>query len=289
MIYGLLVFILAFFTGSLLAFIAALPILLIVSIFDAMRLEKHKESINIGNMISLSIIIFIIGYLFRIVFIWRFDQPLEKVLIYYLSIITIIAYYKLSSREILFRRILIDLLAGLVILVIMIFSTFGSYYILFYLYGSIILFDWIRFAIILPAMITVGFGEEALFRGLLQNIFRDRFGVRKGVFIASFIFFALWHTAWIFDYGLTINFLYYVLFTGILGVLLGLAYEGSESLLPVIIAHALWDSYQGALFIGNVTFNPIAYFIAFIISIVIYVLALFYIRRIISSLYRKLA
>jgi len=284
-IYDLLLLLIAYLTSPWLAFIIAMPILLIISFIDAEKSTKQVVPKPIYSIIKLSIIAFIISFSARAINIYFFDSPLEKTLIFYLSITLILLYYDTDLKSIIIRNIPRDIIAGLLTFIVMIFSTFGTFYIVSLLAGSKIFIDWNVFLIVLPAMITVGFGEEALFRGLLQRVFINKIGFRKGLFLASFILFSLWHVLWIFDNGLNIGFVFYVVFTGILGLILGLAYEGSESLLPVVIAHALWDAYQSGIkeFYVNVTYASMLF--TFVASILIYVLSLFYLHKLISYIY----
>lgn len=78
--------------------------------------------------------------------------------------------------------------------------------------------------------LAAGFGEEVLFRGLLQSVFTDLWGVWLGIGAASFVF-GLMHL---------ITPTYFVL-AALLGVYLGGAWWLEGNLLGVIVAHALYD------------------------------------------------
>lgn len=77
---------------------------------------------------------------------------------------------------------------------------------------------------------AAGIGEEMLFRGLLQAGISSRWGSVAGLTIAS-ILFGLLHL---------ITPTYAVLAT-LLGVYLGWIWQSTESLLVVVVAHALYD------------------------------------------------
>jgi membrane protease YdiL (CAAX protease family) len=78
--------------------------------------------------------------------------------------------------------------------------------------------------------LAAGFGEELLFRGLLQAVFTDLWGVWWGIAAASLVF-GLMHL---------ITPTYFVL-AGLLGVYLGGVWLLEGNLLSVIVAHALYD------------------------------------------------
>lgn len=77
---------------------------------------------------------------------------------------------------------------------------------------------------------AAGFGEELLFRGLLQDGLSHWGGVAFGL-IASNVIFGLLH--WL-NTG-------YAILAGITGIYLGLVYLMTGNLLPVMIAHGLYD------------------------------------------------
>jgi membrane protease YdiL (CAAX protease family) len=78
--------------------------------------------------------------------------------------------------------------------------------------------------------LAAGFGEEMLFRGFLQAMFSDWWGVAAGIAAASLIF-GLMHI-------ITIT---YAVLAALLGVYLGIVWLHSGNLLSVVLAHALYD------------------------------------------------
>ncbi|MCG2581034.1 MAG: CPBP family intramembrane metalloprotease [Marinobacter sp.] len=78
--------------------------------------------------------------------------------------------------------------------------------------------------------IMAGFGEELLFRGVIQGWLTERFGAVFALAVAA-IGFGLVHF---------LSFLYFVIAT-LLGVVLGLAYVWSESLLLIMVWHGVYD------------------------------------------------
>ncbi|MFC0596568.1 lysostaphin resistance A-like protein [Thermus composti] len=78
-----------------------------------------------------------------------------------------------------------------------------------------------------------GLGEEVFFRGFLQSLLVDRFG-GYGVLLQALLF-ALLHPAPLRAWA-------YPLYTGVAGLLFGLAYLLTGSLLPGILAHTLHNA-----------------------------------------------
>lgn len=81
-------------------------------------------------------------------------------------------------------------------------------------------------------------GEELLFRGVIQGLFRGAYGIVPGVLAASVIFGLIHYpslvgqgSAWI-----------YVAIAGVSGVILGVAYEFSGNILVPIVVHAVWNT-----------------------------------------------
>lgn len=93
---------------------------------------------------------------------------------------------------------------------------------------------------LIPIMLfIVGPMEEFMFRGIIQGVFRDSYGVNISLLITSGIFGLIHIPA---AGGLTYSALLYVLTAFSLGLLLGYIYEMKKSLLIPIIAHGLYNS-----------------------------------------------
>jgi membrane protease YdiL (CAAX protease family) len=94
--------------------------------------------------------------------------------------------------------------------------------------------------------LTNAFLEEALFRGLLQNAFKTRYGVNTSIMISAVIF-GVWHAGWPLINASTVadavsGVASMVFFTSILGIFFGYYYErfsSSKSLLGPITIHTI--------------------------------------------------
>ena len=82
--------------------------------------------------------------------------------------------------------------------------------------------------------IFVGIKEEILFRGILQGLCRKLISPQMSVVLVSLVF-----TAW--HYGVQPFNFYSVSVLFVCGLVLGLMYEASQSLLLVIVVHTLYD------------------------------------------------
>ena len=83
--------------------------------------------------------------------------------------------------------------------------------------------------------VVVAIKEEFLWRGVVQNLLRERFGTLKAVLLTSLVF-ALWH------FGSWENsvWMYVEVFTA--SVIIGLVYVISGSMLAVIVIHTAYDA-----------------------------------------------
>lgn len=92
-------------------------------------------------------------------------------------------------------------------------------------------------------LLLVGPGEELLFRGIVQGLFRRAYGPIPAVLIASASFGAVHFVSLTGDGKLV-----YVAVAASLGLILGTIYELTDNLLVPILAHGLWNAY---LFAGQ--------------------------------------
>ena len=82
------------------------------------------------------------------------------------------------------------------------------------------------------SILLVGPGEELLFRGVIQQLLRLRFGIVIGIIIASVIF-SVAYVGSLSGEGLVPTLVIYILLSGILGV----SYEYSENLVVPSMIH----------------------------------------------------
>jgi len=100
--------------------------------------------------------------------------------------------------------------------------------------------DPVRFLYLIPVtFLFVAPGEELVFRGVIQGIFREAYGVVPAVVFASAIF-GFGH--WLALLGSSTGKIRYVVVAAALGLVLGTLYELTDNLLVPILVHACWNS-----------------------------------------------
>lgn len=100
------------------------------------------------------------------------------------------------------------------------------------------------FLVMIPITILfVGPGEELVFRGVVQGLFRRAYGVVPGIVIASVLFGVAHYTALAGSGKLT-----YIVVTILLGLILGGLYELTNNILVPTIVHGI---YNAILFAGQ--------------------------------------
>ena len=96
------------------------------------------------------------------------------------------------------------------------------------------------------------FYEETLFRGLVQNAFRTRYGSLIGILVSAAIF-GFWHITWPFQRAMETGIfpvseaIVMVVFSGILGAVFGICYEkysARRTLVGTITAHTLLNYFN---------------------------------------------
>jgi|AntRauTorcE11898_2_1112593.scaffolds.fasta_scaffold08631_2 membrane protease YdiL (CAAX protease family) len=100
------------------------------------------------------------------------------------------------------------------------------------------------FLLMVPiSLLLVGPGEELLFRGIVQGLFKRAYGPLPAILIASALFGVVHYLA-LSGSGKIV----YVAVAAILGLVLGTVYELSDNIAVPALAHGVWNSY---LFLGQ--------------------------------------
>lgn len=89
------------------------------------------------------------------------------------------------------------------------------------------------------SILLVGPGEELLFRGVIQQLLRLRFGIAVGIGTASIIF-AFAHVGSLTGEGVAVTLITYI----VLSLILGVSYEYSENLVVPAVIHGLFNAIQ---------------------------------------------
>jgi hypothetical protein len=100
------------------------------------------------------------------------------------------------------------------------------------------------------SLLLVGPIEELLFRGVVQGLLRRPFGVRAAVVLASALF-GLIH--WVAVSGGPAEKFAYVAIAATLGIVLGVLYERTETILAPAVAHGVYNSILFAIQYASAT------------------------------------
>lgn len=98
------------------------------------------------------------------------------------------------------------------------------------------------------SILLVGPGEELLFRGIIQQLLRNRFGITLGIGLASVVF-AVAHIGALTGEGLAATLVTYIA----LSIILGVSYEYSKNLVVPAVVHGLFNAVQFLLLYWDVT------------------------------------
>jgi membrane protease YdiL (CAAX protease family) len=90
--------------------------------------------------------------------------------------------------------------------------------------------------------LCVGISEEGLFRGYMQTHLRKSYTVGMAILIQA-AFFGVWHFVWNLSPFNPIGMAQYIATTFLIGLLFGYFYSKSKNLVPLIIAHGLYNSF----------------------------------------------
>lgn len=98
--------------------------------------------------------------------------------------------------------------------------------------------DPVFFLYMIPvALFLVGPGEELVFRGVVQGLFREAYGVIPAVLVTSLIF-GIAHFLALTGSGKVT----YILIAATLGIVLGAVYELTDNLIVPIAIHSFWNT-----------------------------------------------
>jgi len=212
--------------------------------------ERKYEPLEASYILLNTFFIFLLTSIIRVLSISLLNWPLEKAAIFILSTGLIIAEgYSLVEFGYGTKNLLKQLIYGILLSNYIFVVFIGSLMMLYYISYSSFLNISINLEILLitlPFYLTVGLGEESLFRGYIERNAVISMGYRKGILWAS-ILFGLWHIYWHIRPLNPVGMFIHVAFSFCFGILLGIIYEKTNSILVVTLIHATWDTFISAL------------------------------------------
>jgi membrane protease YdiL (CAAX protease family) len=183
----------------------------------------------------------------RIPSVLLFNQPYEKTPLIYLLVMVILVIEQVDLSAFGFRT---ENLRKSITYGVALFAIYGGLYLvvryaLVYSFTGQIVFqyyDMMSSVLVFPFMtLCVGISEEGLFRGYIQTHLERLYTPRLAILFQA-ILFGIWHFVWNLNPFKPIDMLLYVITTCIFGLVFGYFYSKSRNLVPLILAHGLWNS-----------------------------------------------
>ncbi|MEM2356083.1 MAG: CPBP family intramembrane glutamic endopeptidase [Candidatus Bathyarchaeia archaeon] len=226
------------------------------------KLSDKVDKKSIGVVAGWALMLFLLALLVRIPSVLMFNMPYEKTPLIYLLTLTIVLVEKKELSVFGFKthRMIKALLYGVVYFAILqgtilLVHCFMVYFIMNQMVFSS--FDVAFFLLSMPFQtLLVGVSEEGLFRGYIQTSI-EQFGVLKAVLFQAALF-GLWHFVWNLSPFNLYGMLRYITITFLFGLLFGYFYAKTRNLVPLILVHGLWNSFQSGIITNTEVLDKLA-------------------------------
>ena len=228
-------------------------------------LSQETTKKDMGMTLFWIFSLFTLALSIRIPSILLFNQPYEKTALIYLLVLTVLLVEKTSPSTIGFRTQNLgkSLLYGVAFFAILAGVTLALTYTLIFAFTgqmSIQSFDYSSALMALPFMtLCVGISEEGFFRGYVQTHL-GKFFTPAQANLTQAILFGGWHFVWyLWPFNLS-GMSYHVITTFFIGFMFGYFYSKTRNLVPLILAHGLWDSVPPSIIENQATIQYFATF-----------------------------
>jgi len=232
----------------------ALSVLLLVPIYvwqrryrSKTRLTKEISTRDESATLFWLFALFVLAMTLRIPSALLFGKPYEKTPLIYLLILTILIIegtdlsafgFKTEGfgKALLYGLAFFAVLSGLTLAV--------SYGLVHAFTGQIPVqsFDITSSLLSMPFMtLCVGISEEGLFRGYMQTHLERAYTTGTAIFMQALLF-GVWHFVWNLTPFSPIDMMWYIANTFFMGLVFGYFYSKTRNLVPLILAHGLWNS-----------------------------------------------
>jgi membrane protease YdiL (CAAX protease family) len=181
-----------------------------------------------------------------------FSQPYEKTPLIYLLVLTILAMEETDLSTFGFRTDNMgkSLLQGVALFALLGGAAAAIYYgVIYGIIGEMPIqgFYLAQCLLQIPFMtLCVGISEEGLFRGYMQTHLEKIYGGGKAILFQA-VLFGFWHFVWDLTPFSLVGMTYYISQTFFFGLLFGYVYSKTRNLVPVVLAHGLWNSILPAI------------------------------------------
>ncbi|MGB9676259.1 MAG: lysostaphin resistance A-like protein [Candidatus Bathyarchaeales archaeon] len=195
--------------------------------------------------------LFILAMLVRIPSVLLFNMPYEKLPIIYLLILTIVVIEgtDVSAFGFKIQSMTRAVFYGILFYIILGGTTLSITYFIVYMVTNqtpVSSYNILPFISAIPFhTLLVGISEEGLFRGYIQTHLQ-RFYTYKAILIQAFLF-GIWHFVWNISPFDPFGMFQYVAFTFLIGLVFGYFYSKAKNLVPLILAHGLWNSFPSGI------------------------------------------
>ncbi|MBS7632269.1 CPBP family intramembrane metalloprotease [Candidatus Bathyarchaeota archaeon] len=220
------------------------------------KLSKEPTVESRETMLFWVLMLFALALVVRVPFVMLFGAPYEKTPLVYLVILTIVLVEKTDIKPFGFKtgNIIKSALYGLLLFSLLDLIALAGIHVLTSVFTNQRMFhsfNVVAFLISMPFMtLCVGISEEGLFRGYMQTHMQRHFSVATAVLLQAFLF-GVWHFVWHISPLNLVDMTLRIASTFFVGVMFGYFYSKSRNLVPLILAHGLWNSILDGL-----TANP---------------------------------
>ncbi|MDW8040857.1 MAG: CPBP family intramembrane glutamic endopeptidase [Nitrososphaerota archaeon] len=214
------------------------------------ELSKTLSGKSMGAVVGWTLALFLLALTVRVPSALIFKMPYEKAPIIYLLTFTIVLVEETELTVFGFKtqKMAKALLNGAVFFIILQGTIlFVHCTAVHALTGqAAISFNFTLFLTVMPFhTLLVGISEEGLFRGYIQTSI-EPFGALKAIFFQA-VLFGLWHFVWNLSPFNPLGMLQYITFSFLFGLLFGYFYSKTKNLVPLILVHGLWNSFQSGV------------------------------------------
>jgi membrane protease YdiL (CAAX protease family) len=234
-------------------------ILLLIPIYAWYRRYRSKQRLSVDitqrnkeKTIFWIFALFGLALSVRIPSVLMFGAAYEKTPLIYLIVLTVLA---VENRDLAAFGFKIKNLRRLILYGLAFYIVLGGVTLLgYYLSVSVLTgqalwqsYNVVPFLMTVPFMtMCVGLSEEGFFRGYVQTHVEKTYTPRLAI-ITQAVLFGGWHFVWDMSPFHALDMAQYVIVTFFIGLLFGYFYARTRNLVPLVIAHGLWNSVpQGA-------------------------------------------
>jgi len=204
--------------------------------------------------------LFLLALTIRIPSVLIFNTPYEKTPVIYLTILTILIIEKTNLTAFGFKTnsFLKSLAYGLIFFIFISGVTSLVSYALVYMSTGQMPIQSVDIVPMLSAMpfmtLCVGISEESLFRGYMQTHLEKLCNPNLAILIQA-VLFGVWHFVWNLSPFDPLAMIQYVATTFFIGLFFGYFYSKTRNLIPLVLAHGLFDSVPGGIAESEHAFN----------------------------------